>query len=259
MWPAPHGLYARYSLSWMTVTGHRCICSTTYAKNRPHSSEGVIETSDHVLTAFLLLHLWKATDDLPISADSHTNWPILINRVTPINVSHTDIKRSLTRLKSKEACGQDLVSPKLLKLAGETITPSNIPLLKAACNSVPASCRTANVSALVKKKDNETWTELSTDFPTLHFWQKAHGNCCFLYYYISHICSQSCQPHQLIKKGHSTEVLLVKMNEDQRRALDKNLTVRIVFIHFRQEFDSISHDFLLDKVQTILVFYALSG
>ena len=61
------------------------------------------------------------------------------------------------------------------------------------------------------------------------------------------------------KKGHSTEVLLVKMNEDQRRALDKNLTVRIVFIHFRQEFDSISHDFLLDKVQTILVFYALSG
>ena len=77
-------------------------------------------------------------DDLPISADSHTNWPILINRVMPINVSHTDIKRSLTRLKSKEACGQDLVSPKLLKLAGETITPSNIPLLKAACNSVPA-------------------------------------------------------------------------------------------------------------------------
>lgn len=106
----------------MTVTGRRCICSTTYAKNRPHSSEGVIETSDHVLTAFLLLHLWKATDDLPISADSHTNWHILINRVTPINVSHTDIKRSLTRLKSKEACGQDLVSPKLLKLAGETIT-----------------------------------------------------------------------------------------------------------------------------------------
>ena len=77
---------------------------------------------------------------------------------------------------------------------------------------------------------------------------------------IFHISAHNLvKPHQLIKKGHSTEVLLVKMNEDQRRALDKNLRVRIVFIHFRQEFDSISHDFLLDKVQTILVFYALSG
>lgn len=118
-----------------------------------------------------------------------------------INVLHTDIKRKLacTRLKSNEACRPDLVSPKLLKLAGETIIPSNIPLLKAACNSVPASCKTANVSALVKKKDDETWTELLTDFP-LRFLQKTHRSCCFLYYYISHICSQSCQPPSAYEK-----------------------------------------------------------
>ena len=34
------------------------------------------------------------------------------------------------------------------------------------------------------------------------------------------------------KKGHSTELLLVKMTEDWRKALDNKLVVGIVFIDF---------------------------
>ena len=53
------------------------------------------------------------------------------------------------------------------------------------------------------------------------------------------------------KKGHSTELLLVKMIEDWRRALDKNLIVGIAFVDFRKAFDSISHRFLLEKLRAV--------
>ena len=53
------------------------------------------------------------------------------------------------------------------------------------------------------------------------------------------------------KKGHSTELLLVKMFEDWRRALDKNLVVGIVFVDFLKTFDSISHHVLLKKLQAV--------
>ena len=53
-------------------------------------------------------------------------------------------------------------------------------------------------------------------------------------------------PHQwAYKKGHSTELLLVKMTEDWRRALANNETVEIVFVDFKNAFDSTSHSVLL--------------
>ena len=51
------------------------------------------------------------------------------------------------------------------------------------------------------------------------------------------------------KQGHSTELLLAKMSEDWRRALDNNHTVGIVFVDFRKAFDSISHPLLLKKLR----------
>ena len=53
------------------------------------------------------------------------------------------------------------------------------------------------------------------------------------------------------KKGHSTELLLVKMTEEWRRALDNNLVVGVVFVDFRKAFDSICHPILLRKLQEL--------
>ena len=59
-------------------------------------------------------------------------------------------------------------------------------------------------------------------------------------------------PHRwAYKKSHSTELLLVKMMEDWRRAVDKNLVVGIAYVDFRKAFDSISHYVLLEKLQAV--------
>ena len=42
---------------------------------------------------------------------------------------------------------------------------------------------------------------------------------------------------------------MVKMTEDWRRALNRNLVVGIVLVDFRKAFDSISHSLLLQKLQ----------
>lgn len=59
-------------------------------------------------------------------------------------------------------------------------------------------------------------------------------------------------PHQwAYKKGHSTELLLVKLIGYWRRELDNNLVVGIAFVDFRKAFDSISHHVLLEKLQAV--------
>lgn len=59
-------------------------------------------------------------------------------------------------------------------------------------------------------------------------------------------------PHQLVyKRGHSTELLLAKMTEDWRRALDRNLAVGIVYVDFRKAFHSICHKILFQSYRVL--------
>lgn len=57
------------------------------------------------------------------------------------------------------------------------------------------------------------------------------------------------------KLGHFTELLLAKMTEDWRNALDRKLVVAVVFIDFRKAFEAIPHDILLYKLQS----FGISG
>ena len=55
------------------------------------------------------------------------------------------------------------------------------------------------------------------------------------------------------KKGHSTELQLVKIPDDWRRALDMKYVVGMIFVDFRKAFDAIPHSIFLRKRQSLRV------
>ena len=135
----------------------------------------------------------------------------------------------------------------MLKLAGDEILPSLITIynISADANLVPNTWKSANVVAKYKK-DDETDKNNYRPISLLCVPGKLMESC------VASTVTTHTEEHNLshahqwaYKKKHSTELLLVKMTEDWRRALDKKQTVGIVFVDFRKAFDSISHDLLL--------------
>jgi len=115
----------------------------------------------------------------------------------------------MAKLKADKPSGPDSVAPKLFKkFAGDSIIPSLLSVFNksATCNTVPATRKAANISALYKsddKTDKHNYRPISllsvvTSTITLHVTGQGLGN-----------------PHQwAYKKGHSTELLLVKITDD---------------------------------------------
>ena len=211
--------------------------------------DGKIVTSDQAKAAIFNQHFStigeKLAKNLP-TIDQHTSIST-INRVTPtvmdIDLTYENVSTALTKLKADKACGPDKVAPKLLKKAGHTFIPSLLSLFtsSASRNSVPEQWKRANVSSLYKK-DDETDKSNYRPISLLCVPGKLMETCvasAITTHLIEHDLSHN---HQwAYKKGHSTELLLVKMTENWRRALDNNLVVGVVFVDFRKAFDSISH------------------
>ena len=65
------------------------------------------------------------------------------------------IVSSMAKLKADKASGPDNVAPKLLKFAGDSIIPSLLSVFNVSCtfNTIPATWKAANVSALYKSDD----------------------------------------------------------------------------------------------------------
>ena len=70
----------------------------------------------------------------------------------------------------------------------------------------------------------------------------------------THVTGQGLgNPHQwAYKKGYSTQLLLVKIMDDWRRALDKKYVVGVVFVDFRKVFDVIPHSILLQNFRVLV-------
>lgn len=170
-----------------------------------------------------------------------------------IELSQDKVYEELLKIKPVKATGSDMVSPKLLKLAGKSIVPSltSIFHISAQTNSVPCTWKNAIVSAIYKR-DDETERVKYRPISILSVPGKMMETR------VTSTINNHLEIHDLsndhqwgFKRGHSTELLLVKMTEDWRRALDQKLVVGIVFIDFKKAFDTISHPLLLQQLQNL--------
>ena len=75
--------------------------------------------------------------------------------VMNINLSCEGIVSSMAKLKADKASGPDSVAPKLLKFACDSIIPFLLSVfnISSTFNTVPATWKAANVSALYKSDD----------------------------------------------------------------------------------------------------------
>ena len=197
----------------------------------------------------------KLAERLPDA--QYQNSSYLINRVTPtvmdINITSESVSQGLLNLKPDKACEPDKVSPKLLKSAGRALIPSLLFLYNSSAksNRVPDQWKNADVLSLYKKDDE---TEKGNYGPiSLLCVPGKLLETCVSSTITNHLTDhQLSHPHQwAYKKGHSTELLLVKMTEEWRQALDNNLVVGVVFVDFRKAFDSIFHPALFRKLQEL--------
>ena len=70
----------------------------------------------------------------------------------------------------------------------------------------------------------------------------------------THVTVQGLRnPHQWAsKKGHSTELLLVKITDELRRALDMKYATDEVFVDFQKAFDASPNSVLLRKIRVFV-------
>ena len=157
----------------------------------------------------------------------------------------------MAKLTADKASGPNSVAPKLLKFAGDSIISSLLSVFhtSATCNTVPATWKTANISALYKS-DHETDKNNYKPISLLSMPGKLMESV-VASTITTHVTGQGLgNPHQWeYKKGYSTELLLVKITDDWRRTLDMKYVVGVIFVDFCKAFDAIPHSILLRKLQ----------
>ena len=158
----------------------------------------------------------------------------------------------LMKLKNNKACGLDSITPRLFKSAGHAVIPSLFSLysLSASYNTGPSTWKFARVSALFKKDDEtdkQKYRPISLCVPGKLLETQVVSTI------TNHVEHHDLRnKHQwAYKKRHSTQLLLAKMTEDWRSALDRKLVVGVVFIDFRKDFDSLPRNILLYKLQSL--------
>ena len=151
-----------------------------------------------------------------------------------------------------KATGPDGISPKLLKLAGQSVTAPLTVIFNQSLRetSVPSTWKCARIKTTHKKGDiteRENYRPLSILSVPSKIMEKCVVDKLVEHTSVNNNLVNSSQ--WTYKKELSTELLLVNMTEKWRSALDQRKTLCAVFIDFRKAFDSVSLTNLPYKVQ----------
>lgn len=174
----------------------------------------------------------------------HSNWSFSFK-----NVSTTDVMKKLRTLDVSKATGCDQIPAKLIKLAGPKIVTSLTRMInKCIDNNIFPDCiKFADIYPCFKAK-NTLAKENYRPISVLPVFSKVFERILNdqLQNYFDDILSKFLSA---FRKNYSCQSVLLKMIEDWKKALDNGDTVGAIMIDLSKAFDTISHTYLLKKLE----------
>ena len=156
----------------------------------------------------------------------------------------------MTNLDTSKASGPDGIPSRLLQACSLEIAPSICELFNYSLHTghIPSEWKSANVTP-VHKKERKELAENYRPISLLPILSKVLERCvCLrLYNHIEHLITQS-QHGFLRQRSCITQLLSVLHTIGQ--SLDKNIQTDIIYLDFAKAFDSVDHQFLLQKLKS---------
>ena len=156
----------------------------------------------------------------------------------------------MTNLDTSKASGPDGIPSRLLQACSLEIAPSICELFNYSLHTghIPSEWKSANVTPVHKKECKEL-AENYRPISLLPILSKVLERCvCLrLYNHIKHLITQS-QHGFLRQRSCITQLLSVLHTIGQ--SLDKNIQTDIIYLDFAKAFDSVDHQFLLQKLKS---------
>ena len=145
------------------------------------------------------------------------------------------------------------IQPKLLRLAGDAIIPSLESLYRYSMETktVFTSWKTAKITP-VFKKDDETDRGNYRPISLLSVPSKILESLvsdALVRHSFKENAELVSDKQRAYRAGYSTELLLIRLTETWRRAVDSGLLVAVAFVDFKKAFDSVCHTVLETKLQ----------
>lgn len=165
---------------------------------------------------------------------------------TPINI--LDMKKAISKLNSKKACGFDGIPPSFIKTLKNDLAESMTVLVNKciAQNVFPDNLKMSNISPVYKKKDKlnkDNYRSINLLPIVSKLFERVLNDQ--LYKYMNE------HFHKLMsgfRKKHGCKDIMSKLTEDWRKALDNKNNIGVIAIDLSKAFDCMPHGLLLAKL-----------
>ena len=160
----------------------------------------------------------------------------------------TQVEKLLSNINARKACGNDTITPRLLKESASAISGPLAELMNESIKQCkyPSRWKMGQVTPLFKKNDElskENYRHV-TVLTALNVFEKLLATRLDQLY--SEILSDYISAY---RRHYSCETSLVRLTEDWKRSLDNKQIVALMLIDLSKAFDTIPHGLLLAKLK----------
>ena len=171
--------------------------------------------------------------------------------LTKITVTALDVQDVLQALNPKKACGDDGISPRILRETARTISKplSRIYNFSLATSTVPQAWKNANVTPIHKKGDKQSVSNYRP-ISLLSTPGKCLERCVHKVVYNYLLDRGKISKNQsAFRENNSTTTQLLELYHHIVSSLDQGKEIRFIFLDVSKAFDRVWHEGLLHKLK----------